>query len=357
MSRRRPLGREESTMNRRLDHHDVTMIPARPNTHNKKGKAQARHGQGIFGGEHEKHEDEGGTLAAGRFFASFVLFVVSFSMLTPLAVDAQTPGCDQLSGAQKALAIEILSTLHPYDCCDATIAECLQRDPLCALTWRLAENLCRRVARGEDRTTAMRGLERRARSMMARSNQVKIDLDGVSPVGSPDTPVTLVEYACARCPFCAKVTPQLYQAVSKGPLLGKAKLYFKVFPIRSHEYSKEAGLGFVTAATLGRFWEFALYSYERFDQFCVDRQGEWAAAVGMDRTAFEKLVDDPATRERLVASKREGIVNKVEATPTFFINGRKFSGDNDIEELIDVLEEEHERVTGVQYRNGEAGQR
>jgi protein-disulfide isomerase len=77
----------------------------------------------------------------------------------------------------------------------------------------------------------------------------------------------------------------------------------------------------------------------------------------MDRAAFEQLVDAPATRERLLASKKEGIVNKVEATPTFFIDGRRFAGDLDIDELVDVLEEEHDRVTGVQYRHGETGRR
>jgi protein-disulfide isomerase len=126
-------------------------------------------------------------------------------------------------------------------------------------------------------------------------------------------------------------------------------LYFKTFPIRSHEFSKESGFAFLAAAEMGRFWEFALYSFERFKSFSVKKQGEWAEAVGLDRAAFEKLMADTDLRMRLVASKKEGILNKVDATPTFFINGHKFFGDMTAVEIIDVAEEAHDRLKGVAH--------
>jgi protein-disulfide isomerase len=218
------------------------------------------------------------------------------------------------------------------------------------LAWRLAENVCRRVAGKEDKDKIIRGLSRRARSMLTTGRKVAIDLNGVSSVGNADAPVTLVEYACARCPFCAKITPELYEAITGGSLKGKVKLYFKPFPIRSHEHSKESGLGFVAAGEMGRFWEFALLSYQRFDAFCIDKQATWAEEAGLDKASFEKLMKDSRIRKKLVASKKEGIINKVEATPTFFINGRKFFGDMNPAEMVDVLEEEYERVQGIQYR-------
>lgn len=280
---------------------------------------------------------------------SRLLLCVLLVMSATVAV-GQTPACDELGGEQRELASELLSTLHPYDCCDETIAECLKERPVCALAWRLAENLCRKIARKESKAAITRGLFRRARSMMPSGDGAAIDLSGTPVIGPANAPVSVVEYACARCPFCARITPALYRAIRDGSLSGMTRLYFKVFPIRNHEYSKEAGLGFMAAGQLGSFWEFMLYSYERFDAFCVSRQVDWAEAVGMDRTAFEELVTSPATRERLVASKKEGIVNEVQATPTFFINGRKFFGEMTPEEMIDVLEEEYERVTGVRYR-------
>jgi protein-disulfide isomerase len=263
---------------------------------------------------------------------------------------AQTPSCDALEGDQATLAAELLASQHPYDCCDDTLANCLKEKPVCALAYRLAENICKRVAAKQDKEKITRGLSRRARFALSEGNKAEIDLAGAPMVGDSDAPVALVEYACARCPFCSKITPRLHKAIADGALKGKVKLYFKTFPIRSHEHSKEAGLAFMAAAEMGRFWEFALYSYERFDKFCVKKQPDWAKAAGLDQEAFVQLMADPGIRAKLVASKKEGILNKVDATPTFFLNGRKYTGDLTAEEVIDVVEETLDRIQGIEYR-------
>ena len=122
------------------------------------------------------------------------------------------------------------------------------------------------------------------------------------------------------------------------------------FPLRGHSYAKESGLAFVATGKLGRFWEFVLYVFPRFDQFSVARQLQWAEAVGIDRKVFEQTMANPASRESLVEITKEGIVNGVNATPTFFINRRRYRGELIIpEELIDVLEEEFDRTNGIQY--------
>jgi len=271
------------------------------------------------------------------------------ALLLPAAGRAQTPTCQGLTGEQKALATTLLTTLHPYACCDETIAECLKKDRVCALAHRLAERICKRVANGEDKKTITRGLSRRARSMMPSTRKAAIALDGVPVVGSEDAPVVVVEYACARCPFCTKITPPLHESIGSGALRGKARLYFKTFPIRGHTFSKEAGLGFVAASMQGKFWDYMLYAYQHFDSFCPLKQADWAETAGLDRKLFEQSIEDPAARSLLVASKKEGIVNKVGATPTFFINGRKFVGDLSLEELVDAIEEEHERLAGIEF--------
>jgi Thioredoxin len=262
---------------------------------------------------------------------------------------AQTPTCDKLFGTPKTLALEIMKSQHPYDCCDDTIYNCLNQKPRCSLAYRLAENICSRVLKEQNKEKIVRGLSRRARSMMP-GNEAKIDLVGLPVAGIEKAPVTLVEYACARCPYCAKITPKIYDVIVNGRLKGKVRMYFKSFPIRSHEFSKETGLGFITATRLGKFWEFLLYTYEHFDNFCIKKQSDWAESAGMERGEFEQTNLDPVTRKLLVDSKKEGIVNKVDATPTFFINGRKYVGDINYSELVDTLEEEYEKVSGKRHR-------
>jgi protein-disulfide isomerase len=280
------------------------------------------------------------------------IIIICLAAILPLGpAQAQTPTCDKLTSQDKILAQEILDTQHPYDCCDRTISQCLEQKPTCALVWRLAENICRRISNNEDRAKITRGLSRRAHSMLPVIKKAKIDLADTPAAGQQDAPVTLVVYACPRCPFCAEITPQLYAAITKGALKGKARLFFKTFPIRNHEYSKESGLGFMAAAKLDRFWEFLLYSYKHFDSFNTKQQAAWAKEVGIDQQAFSEMLSNPDLRNQLVSFKKEGIINKVDATPTFFINGRKYIGDIKFSEIIDVVEEEYERVTNIEYRN------
>jgi protein-disulfide isomerase len=261
---------------------------------------------------------------------------------------AQVPACDRLSGEKKKLAESILAQEHPYDCCDLTLAECLKQKPTCALAARLAENVCRRVEAGQKREEIARALSKRA-SFFLSNKKFAIDLSAVPAVGDGSAPVELVEYACARCPFCSKITPDLYRAVTEGPLKGKARLHLKTFPIRSHQHSKEAGMGFLAAAELGKFWEFALLAYGRFDAFCPLKQADWAEELGLEKALFEKLLQDERLREILVDNIKEGLRNGVDATPTFFINKKRFAGDLTAAEIIDVVEEEFDRVQKIEH--------
>jgi hypothetical protein len=255
-----------------------------------------------------------------------------------------------LSGDQEFLAAEILATQRLHDCCDDTIANCLEQNPTCSLAFRLSENVCRRVADGQPKTRIVDALRRRARSTLPRGTGAEFDLAGLSVVGDANAPITLVEYACPRCPYCARMTPKVHDAVEKGPLAGKVKLYLKTFPLRGHWGSKESGLAFLAAEELGHFWEFVSYYFQHFDEFSISKQLEWAEAVGMDREAFQKAMADPGVRDSLVEIKREGLKNYVEATPTFFIDGRKYDAELSPEELIDVLEEKFEKIEGIRYR-------
>ncbi len=252
---------------------------------------------------------------------------------------AQTPICDELTGGQRGLADTILSSEYLYDCCDGTISACLAEEPACSLARRLADNVCRRVEAGQDEAQIRRGLSRRARSMVGGGAPMEIDLEAAPVLGPDDAPVTVVIYACARCPFCSRLIPELIETESSGPLHERVRFAFRIFPIRGHDNSTPAGLAFQAAAELDAFWPFMLEAYRHFDGWSPEAQLQWAQAVGLEPEDFEARMADPATRAAVVASKKEGLVNGVEATPTFFINGRRWVGDLEKDELLDALEE------------------
>jgi len=252
--------------------------------------------------------------------------------------------CDNLSPEQKAVVEQVFATQHPYDACDGTFKECLKAQPVAPLVQRLANWVCRKAASGQDAAAIVRSLEKRAMSMMRPGKQYAIDLGSAPAAGCTKAKVVLTAYVCARCPYCAKLVPVLHREVTSGRLAGRVGLYFRIFPIKSHEHSTEANCGLAAATSLGKGWEYLLRAYRGFDSFSLEALSEWAAEVGLDRATFESAAASQAIREAVVASKKEGLRNGVEATPTFFINGRRWLGDLDADTLLDALEEEAEAM-------------
>ncbi len=258
---------------------------------------------------------------------------------------AQTPDCDSLPAERKAIARDLFAALHPYDGCDETFARCLAAKPPAPVVLRLASDVCRQVKQGAGRKQVEQSLAKRAQTRLATGARASIALDEAFRAGSASAPVTAVVYACARCPYCRIMVAALHEAVTTGPLAGKVRLYLRPFPLKSHADSTEGGLAMVSAAKLGRFWPFTLRLYEKVDSFCPKLLPEWAEAAGMDRKDFEREYADPKNRELLVASKQEGLRNRVSSTPSIFIDGRPYLYELKPEAVVDVLLEAYEATT------------
>ena len=276
---------------------------------------------------------------------SFFCFLAFVFFAAPVVTWAQTPDCDALPADRKAVMREIFAALHPYDGCDESFARCLAAKPPKPIVLRLASDICRQVKAGDDRQHVERNMAKRARTRLASGPRADIALDEATRAGGAEAPIELVVYACPRCPFCKGMVTSLYQAVTEGPLAGKARLYFRPFPLKTHADSTEGALAMVSAAKLGHFWPFTLALYKNFDRYCPKLLADWAVTAGMDRAAFESAIADPKTREILVAAKQEGVRNKVNATPTIFIDGRQYLYDLSTESVIDVVEEVYEAKT------------
>ncbi|HOU54512.1 MAG TPA: thioredoxin domain-containing protein [Myxococcota bacterium] len=261
----------------------------------------------------------------------------------PLLARADGP-CEGLSASQRAVADQVLASQHPYDACDGTFVECLKARPVAPLVRRLADWVCRKAAAGQDAAAITRSLEKRALSMLRPGKTVTMDLSAAPVAGCTEARVTVTAYLCARCPYCARLVPALHREVTSGRLAGRVALRFRLFPIKSHEHSTEANVAVAAAMSLGKGWEYLLRAYRGIDAFSTSVLSDWAADVGLDRGAFQAAQDSPATREAVVASKKEGLRNGVESTPTIFINGRRWLGDLDLDTLVDALEEEVEAL-------------
>src|SRR5205814_1383595 len=92
------------------------------------------------------------------------------------------------------------------------------------------------------------------------------------------------------------------------------------------------------AAEQGRFWEMhdTLFTHQRALEE-NDLIG-YARALGLDVDRFERDLRSRAHRERVHQDELSGVRSHVISTPTFFVNGVRFTGTPDLEGLSQVIE-------------------
>ncbi|MBN1960093.1 MAG: thioredoxin domain-containing protein [Deltaproteobacteria bacterium] len=277
--------------------------------------------------------------------SNYLFVLVFISLLCNNNAVAQTKHCNALTPTQKQIQNEIFLKLHPYAGCDETFESCLAHQKPNRGVIRVADDLCRHIAAGKTQQEIKMAFNKRAQSVLPAIKPAVITLNENTLAGDKSAPVTVVVYACARCPFCKVVITSLYHKISNGVLFGKARLYFRPFPIKSHPGATEGGLAMVSAARLNRFWPFTIKLYDRYEQFCPAQLSSWASEEGLDKTIFEKYLADPQTRQSLITSKQEGLRNKVDATPTLFIDNVKYVYELQHDAIVDVLLEVYEAKT------------
>jgi protein-disulfide isomerase len=160
-------------------------------------------------------------------------------------------------------------------------------------------------------------------------------------LGKAEAPITIIEYASLTCPHCAHfdvtVLPKLKE---KWIDTGKAKLILRDYPL--DEPALRAAM-VARCAPADRFYPLIDTFFAQQEQWVTSR--DYRAALeklvklgGMSDKEFkacisDKKLEDQVAQSRLVASQQLG----VDATPTFFINGKKFDGAPTVEAFDQAL--------------------
>jgi protein-disulfide isomerase len=160
-------------------------------------------------------------------------------------------------------------------------------------------------------------------------------------LGNPDAPITIVEYASLTCPHCAHFANDVLPELKKKWIdTGKAKLVLRDFPL--DEPALRAAM-IARCAPPDRYYAYVDTFFAAQDKWVMARDYREALARlvklgGMGKDEFDNCLKNTALENkivegRLVASKEFD----VNSTPTFFINGTKFTGAPTVEEFEKVL--------------------
>ncbi|AEV36103.1 DSBA oxidoreductase [Pseudovibrio sp. FO-BEG1] len=168
------------------------------------------------------------------------------------------------------------------------------------------------------------------------------DLNQVGPlgekvIGSPDAPVTIIEYASLTCGHCANFHNTTYKELKKKYIdTGKVRFIFREFPL---DTVAAAGFMLARCAPEDKYFDIMTLMFEQQRNWAFTNDPYSALLnmgkqIGFTEDAVKACLTnqeilDGVTKVRDYGSEKLG----VDSTPTFFINGEKVSGALSIEEF------------------------
>jgi len=155
--------------------------------------------------------------------------------------------------------------------------------------------------------------------------------------GSPDAPVTLVEYGDYECPHCGAAYPVVQQLQQRfGDDL---RFVFRNFPLAEmHPNAVSAAMAAEFGAAHKRFWEFHDALFENQQQLGPDLYAAIAAEVGLAAAQIPAALESTEYLEHVRADFNGGVRSGVNGTPTFFVNGARYEGAPGAEAMGEALE-------------------
>jgi len=157
--------------------------------------------------------------------------------------------------------------------------------------------------------------------------------------GADDAPIELVEYGDFQCPHCGRAYPILKNLTAAMP--ARVKFIFRNFPLsKIHPQAKQAAIAAEAAAIQDKFWNMHALLFENQRHLNQHAILGYAQAIGLDLSAFQSDLLNESLAKKVDKQFMSGLRSGVDATPSFFINGERYHGSwegNDLQNYIESL--------------------
>ncbi len=156
--------------------------------------------------------------------------------------------------------------------------------------------------------------------------------------------ITVVEFSDFECPACRAAEEPIANFLKAYP---DARFVFKNFPLeRIHPWALPAAEVAECAGRQGKFWPVHDSFYKHQPEWAQSPTPEQdlqklAESHGVDAKQLQSCLQDPATKAAIESDVQEGRNRWVYSTPTFFVNGKRFIGGQQLAEMAPLWLDKH----------------
>jgi len=159
--------------------------------------------------------------------------------------------------------------------------------------------------------------------------------------GSEQAKIVIVEYSDFQCPACAAYYPIIKELTRE---LGDQIVFaYRHFPLRQiHVNADLAARAAEAAGMQGKFWEMHDALFERQKEWAQSPDAKplfssYAVFLGLDVGKFNVDVESEKIIQKVEADLAGGMASRVNATPTFFLNGKKLNNPRNYDEFKNTV--------------------
>lgn len=145
--------------------------------------------------------------------------------------------------------------------------------------------------------------------------------------GSENAPVTVIEYSDFECPACETYYHMVDRLLEEASTT--VRMVYRHFPLSQHKHAVPAAMASEAAGAQGKFREMYDMIFSNYREWVglsvADAENkfiDYAAELGLDGVTFKADTASSTLRAKVNDDMNDAIRIGVNATPTFFVNGK-----------------------------------
>lgn len=161
-------------------------------------------------------------------------------------------------------------------------------------------------------------------------------------IGPANAPVTLIEYSDYQCPACRAYAPMIDRILDEAS--SSVRFVYRHYPLPQHKNAEGAAQAAEAAGNQGKFFDMSrvIFENQKVWENLAPIQAkaefrEYAQKMGLDMAAFDRDYELPSIKAKIRSQLQEGRLIGVNATPTFFVNGKAINNPTTYEEFLEII--------------------